>query len=206
VEIVQKLENQIKVLQERNESLIKIKETDHNNEEFKKLKKDYMDLRVSLEESQRALVFQKKLNKDYESKVKLLEEENLSFSQKFKELKEKLKKYGLLKEKIVEYKNELKYKDSMINYLENSLITSRRKDNDNEKNEEAKETYTKRSNIKKEKDLNLKENLNDSGKTKIKKGKNYEIQNELHNNNNDYINNLNINNNIQMKNKIQMQN
>ena len=126
IEVVKKLENHIRVLNEKNDKNKKFEVIVKNNskvdiEEFKKLKKNYQEIKVNFEETQRTISLQKQLNKDLENKCQLYEEENTNFVFKMKNLKEKNQKYNVLKEKLIKYKNDLKHKDSIIEYLEKAM-------------------------------------------------------------------------------------
>ena len=63
--------------------------------------------------------------KELESKVRMLDNENQKCSNKIIRMKDKNNKYNLIKEKLIKYKNELTYKQSIIEYLEKSSKTGK---------------------------------------------------------------------------------
>ena len=96
-----------------------------NIDELKRIRKNYNEIKSNYEDSQRTIIMQKQLIKDLESKAKILEEENRNVTLKMMNFKDKNQKYNLLKEKVLKYKSELKYKESIIEYLEKTMKSSK---------------------------------------------------------------------------------
>jgi hypothetical protein len=126
IDVIERLENQVKSLTEKNENLMKNKKFEVENiDELKRIRKNYNEIKSSFEDSQRTIVMQKQLIKDLENKTKILEEENRNVTLKMMNFKDKNQKYNLLKEKVLKYKSELKYKESVIEYLEKTMKSSK---------------------------------------------------------------------------------
>jgi hypothetical protein len=127
---VQKLESQLRKLQDHNNVLIKKlekKESDElteksmSNEEIIKLRRKLNDEKLQKEELESSLNYIKQLNKDLESKMSMIEDENKTLKKSFKSANEKLIGQELTKNKNVNLENELRYKESIISYLESLL-------------------------------------------------------------------------------------
>lgn len=126
INVVKKLESQIvKLKEEHNKSTAK---TNREVQQIEEKNKEILILQKKLEEekSQRfdlenSLHYIKQLNKDLENKIFLLEDNCKSLKKNVKGLNEKVKDLDLAKNKTTNLGNELRYKDSIISYLETLL-------------------------------------------------------------------------------------
>jgi hypothetical protein len=132
IETIKVLETEIKKVTEENSSLKCQKmELQTNNdelnekiEELAKTKKKLNEEKFAKEEIEMSLKNLKQLNKDLESKNKLIENELENHQKTLRHLNEKIKDYELLKNKNSNLQNEIKYKESLIGYLETLLQTN----------------------------------------------------------------------------------
>lgn len=100
-----------------------------SNFEFaeKKLKSEFENLKEKNEETEATLDYIRKLNKDLETKNYLLEEELIKARKNVKAANERLIGYESLKQKNDDLEKEVKYKKSIIAYLENVLKINKSK-------------------------------------------------------------------------------
>jgi hypothetical protein len=132
IETVQKLETQIKRYMEENQNLhnqlrknresqVSANDLSEKTEEINKFRRKLNDEKLQREEAETTSHYIKQLNKDLESKLQMLEEENKNLKKNMKLVNEKLKDLQLTKNKNVNLENEIKYKESIISYLETLL-------------------------------------------------------------------------------------
>jgi len=133
LETIKNLETQIKKLSEENIQFNKKKNelelciADYSShmsgktEEINKLKRKLCEEKLLKEEIQGNLNLTKKQLKEIERNINKIEEENLSLKKSQKNSNEKLKEFELVKNKNSNLSNEIKYKESVINYLERIL-------------------------------------------------------------------------------------
>jgi len=133
IDTIKKLENQLKKLSDENNSLLNFKielqaqndELKEHLEEMNKLKRKLNDEKLSKDELDMSLKYVKQMNKDLETKMSILEEENSNLKKQIKSANDKLKEFDLVKNKKINFENELKYKESIINYLETLLKSNK---------------------------------------------------------------------------------
>lgn len=98
-----------------------------DSDEAEKLKSELLILKEKNEETEATLDYVKKLNKDLETKNNLLEEELVKIKKSIKAANERLIDYDVLKQKFDGMEKEVKYKKSIITYLENILKINKSK-------------------------------------------------------------------------------
>lgn len=74
------------------------------------------------------MLYIKELNKDLDSKVTSLEQENIKLKRNIKAMNDKTIEIDFLKTKCAKMENEIRYKESIIIYLENILKTNKSND------------------------------------------------------------------------------
>jgi hypothetical protein len=156
---------------------------------------------VIREEIENSSQYMKQLNKDLESKINIVEDENKTLKKNIKNVKkliqmsDKLVECDLIKNKATNLENEIRYKDSIINYLESLLKKKKSKKNFNlvnpslydeskyqenfetrrEKVEDSEYDFTKSNKTKKEDSpYRLKSSIND-----LNYSKTYSLKNEI---------------------------
>jgi len=97
----------------------------NNSERIEKLKSELDLVKEKNDETEATLDYIRKLNKDLETKNNLLEEELVKAKKNIKAANEKLIDYEVLKQKNEGLEKEVKYKKSIITYLENVLKISK---------------------------------------------------------------------------------
>jgi len=86
-----------------------------------------MEERLQKEECNNTIMYMKQINKDLEYKINSLENENLIIKKGINQVNDKNNEYDFLMKKCESMENEIKYKESIILYLENLLKSNRSK-------------------------------------------------------------------------------
>lgn len=97
------------------------------NEEISRLQRNVMEERLQKEECNNTIMYMKQINKDLEYKINSLENENLIIKKGINQVNDKNNEYDFLMKKCESMENEIKYKESIILYLENLLKSNRSK-------------------------------------------------------------------------------
>ena len=88
------------------------------------LKTELANQQTSYKEIENKYSYLSKIKNEMENKIDLLERENCDYKKEVNELNDKLENLDVFRRKIATLENDLKYKDSVILYLENSIKNS----------------------------------------------------------------------------------
>lgn len=95
------------------------------NEEMAQLQRKVIEEQLQKEECNNTIVYMKQINKELENKINTLENENFILKKGIDQVNDKNNKNDFLLKKCESMENEIKYKESIILYLENLLKSNK---------------------------------------------------------------------------------